>query len=219
MALLFVPLIGAVAYLILELIPEWRGSVGGQRTMRSVKNTLDPGADTRHWAARWEQSPNAENARHYASALIESQRPKEALEVLRQAATGFFQHEPNLLQLRARAKFALEQYDDAVSTLETLIEQNPNFKSADGHLLYARALEASGQIDRALEEYRAVAGYYPGAEARYRLACALLKADQKNAGQHELESMQRDARLAPAHFRKSQKVWLRAAAEKLNSLN
>ena len=41
--LLFLPLAGGLAYLILELLPEWRRSMGGQKTLRQVKQTLDPG--------------------------------------------------------------------------------------------------------------------------------------------------------------------------------
>ncbi len=44
MALLFMPLIGGIAYLVIELLPEFSGSITGQRAVRSVKQTLNPGA-------------------------------------------------------------------------------------------------------------------------------------------------------------------------------
>lgn len=211
--LLFLPLAGAAAYLVLELIPEWRGTMTGRKTMRQVKKTLNPGANARHWANAWEQSPNAENARHYAAALIENQDYDEALQILNKASSGLFRHEPNLLLLKAQAQFELDQLDEANTTLATLIKENPDFKSPEGHLLFARTLEGLGENAKALEEYHAVSHYYPGAEARYRYCAALHLCGHNEQAYFEVERMLKDAQLAPAHFRKSQRQWLKAAAQ------
>src|SRR5215475_2904510 len=40
--ILLLPGIGVVAYILVELIPEWLGSAQGQKTRRRVANTLDP---------------------------------------------------------------------------------------------------------------------------------------------------------------------------------
>jgi hypothetical protein len=209
--LILLPLIGGLAYLVLELIPEWRSTVGGQRTQRLVKETLDPGADIRDCERAWEQSPNADNARLYAAALIHHQQYTQALEIIDQATTGLFRYEPNLLLLQAQALFDTKEYQAAKECLETLIEENPDFKSAEGHLLYARSLEALEQWPQALESYAAVANYFPGAEARYRQCQALERAGQREQALHEVERLLKDAQLAPAHFRKSQKTWLNKA--------
>ena len=81
--------------------------------------------------------------------------------------------------------------------------------------MLARALESSGQIERALQEYRSVAGYFPGVEARYRYALALRVADDPSEARAELEQIIQDARLAPAHFRKAQAGWLKRVRQAL----
>jgi len=126
-----------------------------------------------------------------------------------------FATEPTLLLLKARLQFEKERTDEAVQTLELLQEHNPDFRSAEGHLLYARALEAQGKIDDAVREYSAVSGYFPGVEARYRLALCLVAAGKTSASRTELESILNDAKLAPSHFRKSQKPWLDAVRSEL----
>jgi hypothetical protein len=40
--ILFIPGFGALAYVLVELVPEWFGSVRGQKARRHVVNTLDP---------------------------------------------------------------------------------------------------------------------------------------------------------------------------------
>ena len=72
MVLIFMPLIGGLAYFVIELLPQFSGSITGQRAVRTVKQTLNPGADLRQTEAAWNQSPNVDNGRRYAEALLES---------------------------------------------------------------------------------------------------------------------------------------------------
>lgn len=215
MILIFMPLIGGLAYFVIEIIPEFSGSISGQRAVRNVKQTLNPGADLRQHEAAWTQSPNVDNGRRYAEALLDSGKTEEAEDIINQALKGLFKTEPTLLLLKARLQFEKNRTAEAVLTLETLQEHNPDFRTAEGHLLYARALEAEDNIDQAIKEYSAVSGYFPGAEARYRLALCLEAAGKNSAARSEFESILNDAKLAPPHFRKSQKKWLDAVKQAL----
>lgn len=215
MFLIFLPLLGGLAYFVVELLPQFTGSVTGQRAARSVRQTLNPGAGLRQHEAAWQQSPNVDNGRRYAEALLESGETGKAEEIINQALSGLFATEPTLLLLKARLQFEQGRSDEAVETLELLQEENPDFRSAEGHLLYARALEALGRTGDAVREYSAVSGYFPGVEARYRLALCLQAAGNASASRNELESIMNDAKLAPPHFRKSQKTWLDAVKSEL----
>jgi hypothetical protein len=215
MILIFMPLIGGLAYFVIELLPQFSGSITGQRAVRNVKKTLNPGADLRQTEAAWNQSPNVDNGRRYAEALLDSGEDEKAEDIIDQALKGLFATEPTLLLLKARLQFEKERTGEVVKTLELLQEHNPDFRSAEGHLLYARALETEGQIDNAVREYSAVSGYFPGVEARYRLALCLEVAGNGTASRSELESILNDAKLAPPHFRKSQKTWLDAVKQEL----
>jgi hypothetical protein len=208
--LVFMPLIGGLAYLVIELLPEFSGSITGQRAARQVRRTLNPGAELRHHEAAWQQSPNVDNSRRYAEALLEAGRAPEAQDVIGKALTGMFATEPTLLLLRAKIEFADGSAAQAIATLEDLQQHNPDFRSAEGHLLYARALEAETRVDEAIREYSSVSGYYPGVEARYRLALCLKANGNEAAADKEFKSILNDATLAPPHFRKSQKPWLDA---------
>jgi hypothetical protein len=215
MMLLFMPLIGGIAYFVIEILPEFSGSITGQRAVRNVKNTLNPGADLRHHEAAWEQSPNVDNSRRYAEALLDSGKIIEAEEIVNGALKGLFATEPTLLLIKARIQFEQDRLGEAVESLEALQDNNPDFRNAEGHLLYARSLEANGQTDKAVREYSAVSGYFPGVEARYRLALCLKITGNTQASEDELKSIINDAKLAPPHFRKSQKTWLEAVKREL----
>jgi hypothetical protein len=213
--LLFIPVLGGLAYLLMEVLPELSASISGQRAQRGLRKALNPGGQLRRLAAAWEQTPNADNARHYAAGLLDAGQLAEAEDVIDQALAGLFSTEPNLMLLKARLKFESGEAAAAAQLLDELQAANPGFRSADGHLLLARSLESSGQVERALQEYRAVAAYYPGVEARYRYALALRGADRPSEARAELEQIIHDARLAPAHFSKAQAVWLKRARQAL----
>jgi hypothetical protein len=216
--LIFLPAVGGIAYFVIEILPELQGGIHGQRAMRKARGVLDPGGDVRQAAAAYEQSANAENARHYALALLSGNRNEEAEEVLEAQLRGIHEHDPLLLELKARAQFGQEKYNDAIWTMDKLTEENPDHTSAEGHLLYARALEAVNRTDDALDNYHAVSDYYPGAEARVRYCLALIANGQSEEGRQALEELLNDAKLAPRHFRQSQKPWLEQAKAALKGL-
>ena len=213
--LIFMPLIGGLAYLVIELLPEFSSSISGQRAMANVKKAFDPGGAVRQHQAAWEQSPNTDNARRYAEALLDAGEGAKAEAIVDQALSGMFAHEPTLLLVKARLQVDQGRMEEALESLQALQEHNPDFRSADGHLLYARSLGATGQIEKALNEYTLVAGYFPGVEARYRRALCLKTAGKNEESIAELEAILKDAKLAPAHFRKSQKAWLDAARQEI----
>jgi hypothetical protein len=84
----------------------------------------------------------------------------------------------------------------------------PDYQSADGHLLYARALEEIGRTDEAIEEYKALAGYFPGAEARVRYGLLLDRLDRKTEARMVLSDLLTYMRRAPKHVRKVQAEWI-----------
>jgi hypothetical protein len=111
----------------------------------------------------------------------------------------------------ARAQFGKGDPAGARTTLDDLIRANPDFKSPEGHLLYARALESEGNTQKAIDEYRVLASSYPGAEAAVRYAQLLKSQGRADEAQKVAQELLEQAKIAPAHYRRAQKSWLDAA--------
>ncbi len=133
-----------------------------------------------------------------------------------EARSGIFEDDPTILLTLANAFYSKDEYAEAIKTLDLLREKNPEFRSPDGHLLYARSLEADGETDLALKEYESVAGYFPGAEARVRLAQLHKQLGNADTAITMFRDITQDARLAPKHFQKAQKEWLDIAKREGN---
>jgi hypothetical protein len=202
---------GIVAYLAVELIPDLLRSRTTQRTVRGVKKALDPEADLRRYESQARLTGNVSSRQRYAEELLRRGRAAEAVDIYRETLTGLYEHDPDLMLGLARAQFQAGQASDARATLDLLIARNPEFRSPEGHLLYARALETEGDTVRALDEYRVLAGYYPGAEAAVRYAALLRAADRNDEARQALRELLDHARLAPPHYRRAQEDWLRQA--------
>jgi hypothetical protein len=99
--------------------------------------------------------------------------------------------------------------------LDQLRVRWPDFESADGHLLYARALEDSGRVAEAADEYDDVSTYYTGAEPRVRLGLALRKLGREIDAREILADVIKRIELAPPYVRKTQAEWLAMARQAL----
>jgi len=172
---------------------------------------MDHTADLRRYEHEARVTGNVATKQRYADELTRQGRYDDAIEQYKQALTGLYEHDPNLMLGVARAQFEKGDPAAARATLDELIRQNPDFKSPDGHLLYARSLEEEGNLEKALEEYRVLAPSYPGAEAAVRYAQLLNSQGRGEEARKVARDLLEQARIAPAHYRKAQKSWLDAA--------
>jgi hypothetical protein len=215
--ILFLPALGALAYVLVELLPEWFGSRHGQQARQRVVSTLDPGKRYRQLTDDLAITDTIANRSALAEECFALGKFEEAL--------GHYEHilampmgdEPMFALGKARAQFGLGHPQDAVATLDQLRERWPDYQSAEGHLLYARSLEASDRTDDALTEYQSVANYYPGAEARVRYGVLLDKAGQGAEAKAVLTEALAQLKRAPQYVRRVQAEWIALAEKTLRS--
>ena len=214
-AIALLPAAGSLAYVVVEILPGMFGSRTARRTTAGMRRIIDPNRELRQVATEVEISGNVDARRRLAGELYQRGQYNEAIAAFRAGLTGIFEHDPPLLLGLAQAQFAIGDFTAARASLESLIQHNPEFKSADGHLLYARTLEALDGGDAAEHEYEAVARGYPGAEARFRYALFLKRRGKLDAARRILKELLDGAKLSPAHYRKAQAEWLDRARGEL----
>src|SRR5262245_36933495 len=211
--ILLIPLFGSIAYIVAELIPEWLGSYKGQKAKKRFVTSLDP---TRRYRALTDELAIADtiaNREALAAECVTLGKFDEARHHYDEIISRPLGEEPAFFLGRARAEFGDNRSADAVATLDDLRRRWPDYQSAEGHLLYARALEEIGRTDEAIEEYKALAGYFPGAEARVRYGLLLDRLDRKTESRVVLTDLLTHMRRAPRHVRKAQAEWIGMAEQ------
>lgn len=212
--ILLVPGIGAVAYVVAVLVPDWFGSPQGRQTQRRIANTLNPEKRYRELSDAVEIADTIANRAALAAeclALEKFEEAKRHFEVILARPMG---DEPVYMVGKARAQFSLDQAVDTIAILEDLRQRWPDYQSGEAHLLYARALESTGRSEEALTEYQALAEYFVGAEARVRYGVLLAKMGRQGEAKAWLSQVLTQLRRSPAHVRKAQAEWI-AIAEKI----
>lgn len=214
-AIALIPIAGAVAYIAVELLPAVFGGETARKAKKGMQRAIDPDRDLRKVSAQVAISGDVDSRKRLGEQLFEREQYDQAIEAYQGGLTGIFEHDPTLLLGLARAQFAQQAFTAARETLDRLIQHNPDFKSAEGHLLYARALEAEGNLDKAASEYAVLEGSFPGAEARLRYALLLKRQGRAEDARRVLKELLESAQLAPRHYRKAQAEWLEQAAREV----
>jgi hypothetical protein len=215
MALGLLPVVGSIAYVVVELLPQVLGGRTASRAKSGVRRMIDPDRALRRASAEVEISGNVDARRRLAEELSERGQYDAAIDVYQGGLKGIFEHDPTLLLGLARAQFGKQDFAAARTTLERLTQNNPDFKSPDAQLLYARTLEARDALDEAEVAYAALAPGYPGAEARLRYGVLLKRLGKMPEAQRVLKDLLDGARLGPAHYRKAQAEWLERARREM----
>lgn len=210
--------LGVAVYVVTQMIPDLRDDPRGQRLAREVVAKIDPERQRRRIRQELEAADTVDNRRRLAAESLRLGDYANAAELYRSVLTGIYATDPGFMLGLAEAEAGLGHYAAARDTLDSLIRTSPDFRSSDGHLLYARCLEELGEHARAIEEYEALSTSYPGEEARLRYARLLVRLERYGEARRVFEDMIKRAKIAPAYYRRKEKNHLDAARRELATL-
>ncbi|WP_158807312.1 hypothetical protein [Beijerinckia sp. L45] len=211
----FLPGFGVAAYLIFEVLPEWRRAPGVRKTQGQLTRAIDPTRRYRSLVDALDASNTIGNRLALADECLALRRFDEALVLYDGIIASPQGDEPVYYLGKAKAQFALGKAAEALTTLDTLKQHWPAYRSQDGHLLYARALENLGRLDEALGEYAGLSRYYPGPEPRIRQMRLLDQIGRKEEAYQIANDVVANLTRAPAFARKQQAEWFSAAKDYL----
>ena len=200
--------IGVLVYLLAEVLPDLRNNRGATRAVGRVRDRIDPTRHTRAASRDLEIADTLDNRRRLAERKLADGDYAGAETLYRDALRGLYATDPTLMLGLAQAQFHRGEPSAARETLDALIAANPDFRSHDGHLLYARAVEAGDDFAAAVEEYEALIQDYPGEEARVRYAGLLQRNGQADKARALYADTLRRVDLAPAYYRREQREWV-----------
>ena len=215
--ILAVPLVGGLAYIVVELVPEWFGSPGAREARKRIAGKFDPEKVYRELSERLAGSDTIANRQALAAECLAIKRFDEAERHYNHILRLPMGHEPAFALGKAQAQFGLNRFADVLATLDELKRQWPDFESAEGHLLYARSLAEIGRVNEALDEYHALAAYFPGAEARVRYGLLLRMAGRNAEARVVFNELLLQMKRAPRYLQQAQAEWLSIAEKQLTS--
>lgn len=215
MIIFFIPMLGILAYIVFEMLPGASRSPASQKAVRNAQRLVNPEGDYRKLTMQLEVTPTVANKRALADECVRLGKLDEAEALYRDGMTGIHATDPALMLGIARVRFAHDDPAGALEALDDVKAANPDFQSADAHMIYARSLDALSRDTEALREYEALSHYFGGEEPKVRRAQLLQKMGDAQAAQDAFAEIKRSVERAPSFYRRNQQEWYRVAKQNL----
>jgi hypothetical protein len=217
MPLIFLPVIGAAAYFIVEILPGLQGNRHIRTARAAAVSKLDPEREVRSARSALDLTDTTANRIRLADALAELGKYDEALPLYREAIAR------GPADRRTAEKLARAQYEtgDAATALETLDASDPPSAQFDRDrqgLLRARVLDQLGRKDEALALYADLVTRVAGEEARCRYAALLIETGWDKKALVVLEEVEQRMKVMDRHQRAAEAEMYRWAMERLAEL-
>lgn len=209
--LALLPGVGAVAYLVVEILPGLWHSRTGRGLQQQAIRSLDPSREVRRRREALEEADTVDNHRLLAEALAAAGEFNAAVEIYHGILTGIHADDPGMLLGMAEAAFAAGRFDEALQTVLRLGETNPSYQPVAAQLLYARTLEALRRDDEAAHEYEQLVTHAPGEEVRCRYAMLLQRRGRALEALGLFKEILSRSRRAPGHYRRQERDWIAIA--------
>lgn len=212
--IVFLPVIGSVAYFFSEILPGLKRSRGPQINIGAV---INPGGQIKKLEEKVRFADTFNNRMELADAYLAGGMTDKAIGLYESSLTGAFaENEHGIMQL-ATAYYAKEHYEDVIKTAKKVYRTH-QFARSPVHLLYAKALEFSGQPELAESEFKLMKGRYFNFEQRYEYGMFLERADRVEEAAALFEQMLEEAPHLSGMERRNARVWFSKAKDELKKL-
>ncbi len=207
--LIMLPVIGALAYLMIEVVPHMRGPVldlsrlpwfEKKRIAQLETEIADGGTvDTRV---------------ELAELYLKYGRTADALAAVESQLDGPLRNHHHLIYVTARLRVENSLWADAEAALARLEEAGTSLRRRERRLLIARIRAGQGRTTEAEDLLRELARSNDGEEARYRLAAFLRSSGRQSDADVVVAEMVKWWKHAGAPYRRLERAWVnRARAE------
>jgi hypothetical protein len=210
--LIFLPGVGAIIYIIREMLPNWRGT-GINST--NVK-TFFPSGRIKELERNLKIADTDTNRLRLAEEYARQQNFEKAMELTGFCLKGIHANNPGMMLDMGRYSFGAGQYAESLMWLDKALKEKQNrFDKPEDELLYAIALHRSGDIIRAETAYKQIIRVHHSMEARYNYGL-LLKEEARNEGaKTQFRTVIDERNLHPNHVRRTNAKWVNASRKAL----
>lgn len=191
MLIIFVPLVGCIAYFIVEVLPGMQGNRHVRTARAKAVAAIDPRREERAARDALDLADTAANRLRLADALAALGRHEEAIPLYREA----IRMTAGDVDARTQGKLAASLFEtgqgaEALALLDAIPEPAGQSERDRQSLLRARIFDHLGRKDEALALYADIVTRMPGEEARCRYAALLLSEGWENKALKVLEEVE-----------------------------
>ncbi len=160
--LLFAPVVGAIVYIIIQVLPGLRNT-----SLSQIQLPFFQKMKMKELEHQLEECDSVDNRVNLAEIYVAFDRHKEALNLIQDCMTGPCKDSPDLIYTYAAVQYQNGNAAEALKQLEKLDAMGAKNKRKPRQLLCARVLDTLGRVEEAEAKYKEALKGFDGEEARY----------------------------------------------------
>jgi len=209
-----VPVIGALIYIFTEMV-NGRQLNDVTSGMGSVFN---PGGSIRKLEEQLRFTDTFHNRVALADAYLAAGQTNDAIALYEQSLTGVFTENEHVLKQLIIAYANVGRFAD-ILPLARKMYSSPQFAKSKAHIIYAIALEKTGNNEQAEKEFKTMNGRFAYFEARYQYALFLLRSGRAQEAKEVLDAMIYEGGHLSSRERRANHVWISNAKDEVRKMN
>jgi hypothetical protein len=211
------PVLGSVIYIYNEMINGTNNFRRYHKPRIDVVSVINPGAKLKKLEENLRFTDTFANKVQLADAYLEAGLTDKAIDLYNASLSGAFAENEHVLAQLIMAYSAKHRYDQVIPIAKR-IYRLPQFARSKAHLAYAVALEHTGQIEPAENEFKLMKGRYSYFEQRYQYGLFLTRQERFEDARKIFGDMLNEEPHLSAVERKSNRNWLAKAKEELRKI-
>ena len=153
-----------------------RGEI--QNVQTGVGSVFNPGGRIKRLEENIKVSDAFENKVALADAYLDAGQTARAIELYESSLYGNFEENEHVFSQLIIAYFQTKRFEEIIPIAKTIYKR-PQFARSKAHILYAIALDYTGNSDRAETEFKTMKARFSNFEARYQYGLFLVRANRK----------------------------------------
>jgi hypothetical protein len=187
---LFVPYVGGIAYLLVEILPSIGrpGSVGS--IVDIVSRTVNPSYKIKEYEGLAALTPTFQNKKLLADEYLECGYFEKAERIYSSILEGVYKNDAEVLLKRAKALYALGAYADANAIIERLDAEKHEYKTESEILIKLKVKENVADVKTVYDLYESTKDRFRSFEIYYYFIDYLIRHESGNQAMQEIAQIE-----------------------------
>ena len=213
--IVFLPLVGVIAYFIREILPE----INRGEFTTTLQSVFLPNHSINEWERKVRIADTVTNRLQLADAYAQQKQYAKAISLAASCLNGHHVNDTGIILRLARLYFYNGQYEESINSYnKVLTQKNVQMNKQEDELMYARALEGKGEPGKAEEEYKKVIRIHHSMEAMYYYGLFLKKQQRNQEALVQFQTVRDEINLHPRYVRRMNMQWVRLSKKEMSGL-
>jgi hypothetical protein len=207
--LMFIPIVGVIAYVIFEILPDPSAYPFGQQIHEFLHKSTQKKVSVKTLEEMAQDKPTVQNLVDLADAYMNQKKYAEAAPLYQKAIDQSIADDGEIRKKLAFAYFERQAFSDARRELEKVYAIRQNKFKSDELLYYARTVDAIGDIESATKHFQKVIESYPSLDGDYYYCLFLQKMSRHSEIPQVIKEAKKKYKEMSRRFRGDSSPWLK----------